>query len=456
MRIIVAGDGKVGLELLRLLSEEGHELVAIDSSGDVLKRQIQNIDVMTVEGNCAAMSVLQEAGIEHTDILIAVTGSDEINLLCCLTAKNLHGAVHTIARVRSPEYTEQLYLMREDYGLSLIINPEKEAAEEISRLLQLPGFLKRETFAKGRVELVELLVNEGGLLQNTKLMDLPRVLGPNCNVLVCAVIRGDEVFIPTGGTTLLAGDHIYVTAPVTNLSLLLTRIGVTRRKIRHALLIGGGRVSYYLTQQLLLSGVRVKIIERDEARAAQLATMLPEASIILDDGASPEALVREGITETDALVTLTGIDEQNVLTSMYGSTLGVPLVATKVDRIGSTGILENLSVGSVVSPKETCSAHIVQYVRAMENQAGAAVTLHRVADGRVEALEFVVNEKMRFIGEPLKNLHSHIKKNILISCITHRGRTVIPDGNAHYEKNDTVIVINGRESPILQFNDIFE
>ncbi len=456
MRIIVAGDGKVGLELLRLLSQEGHELVAIDSSGEVLKREMQNIDVMTVEGNCAAMATLQEAGIEQADILIAVTGSDEINLLCCLTAKKLHKSVHTIARVRSPEYTEQLYLMREDYGLSLIINPEKEAAEEISRLLQLPGFLKRETFAKGRVELVELLVGEGSLLQNIKLMDLPRILGPRCNVLVCAVIRGDDVFIPTGQTELKLGDHIYVTAPVTNLSLLLTRLGVTRRKIRHALLIGGGRVSYYLAQQLLLSGVQVKIIERDEARAAQLASMLPEASIILDDGASPQALEREGLTETDALATLTGLDEQNVITSMYGSALGVPLVVTKVDRMGSTGVIETLPVGSVVSPKETCSGHIVQYVRAMQNQAGAAVTLHRVADGRVEALEFVVNDQMRFIGEPLKNLHSHLRKNILISCITHRGKTVIPDGNAHYEVNDTVIVINGRESPILQFNDIFQ
>lgn len=453
MRIIVAGDGKVGLALLRLLSQEGHELVAIDSNPDVLKHDMQDFDVMAVEGNCAAMATLREAAVEQADILIAATSADEINLLCCLTARKLNPSLHTIARVRTPEYTEQLYMMREDYGLSLIINPEREAAQEISRILQLPGSLKRETFAKGRVELVELLLEQGGLLDNVPLSRLRSVLGNDCRVLVCAVIRSGEVFIPDGNTVLKGGDHIYVTGAVSMLSELLKRLGITRRKIRHAMLIGGGRVSYYLAQNLIASGIQVKIIERDTDRSLQLACSLPDASVVLADGSSHTVLEQEGVTETDSLVSLTGLDEQNVITSMYGSNIGVPLVVTKVDRLEMSGMLETLPVGSIVSPKEICSANIVQYVRAMQNQAGAAVTLHRIADGRAEALEFVVNDRMRHTGEPLKDLH--LKKNILIACITRRGKTVIPDGNAAFEKGDTVIVVTAREEPVLQFNDIF-
>ena len=405
MKIIIAGDGKVGLALTRLLSEEGHDLVTIDSNREVLERNTQLYDVMAVAGNCATMATLREANVEQADVLIAATSADEINLLCCLTARKLNPSLHTIARVRSPEYIEQLYLMREDFGLSMIINPEREAAKEIFRLLKIPGFLKRETFAKGRVEIVELRVMERSLLENVILNHLPHVLN-GCKVLVCAVIRDGKAFIPTGDTMLRRGDHIYV-----------------------------------------------KIIEQRADRCLMLANMLPRASIIEADGSSQSVLDNEGVGETDALVTLTGLDEQNVIMSLYGSAEGVPHVITKVNRMESTGMLENLSVGSVVSPKELCCAHIVQYVRAMQNQTGAAVTLHRIADGRAEALEFVVNKNSRYVGEPLKRLR--LKPNILISCITHKGRTILPDGNSAFEMGDTVIVVTSRETPILQFNDIF-
>ena len=424
MKIIIAGDGKVGLALTRLLSEEGHDLVTIDSNREVLERNTQLYDVMAVAGNCATMATLREANVEQADVLIAATSADEINLLCCLTARKLNPSLHTIARVRSPEYIEQLYLMREDFGLSMIINPEREAAKEIFRLLKIPGFLKRETFAKGRVEIVELRVMERSLLENVILNHLPHVLN-GCKVLVCAVIRDGKAFIPTGDTMLRRGDHIYVTAPVAVLSELVKQLGIPQKKIRHAMLIGGGRVSYYLAQSLIGAGVRVKIIEQRADRCLMLANMLPRASIIEADGSSQSVLDNEGVGETDALVTLTGLD----------------------------GMLENLSVGSVVSPKELCCAHIVQYVRAMQNQTGAAVTLHRIADGRAEALEFVVNKNSRYVGEPLKRLR--LKPNILISCITHKGRTILPDGNSAFEMGDTVIVVTSRETPILQFNDIF-
>ena len=244
MRIIIAGDGKVGLALTRLLSQEGHDLVTIDSNRAVLERDMQQFDVMTVVGNCATMATLNEAKVQQAEVLIAATSADEINLLCCLTARKMNPTLHTIARVRSPEYREQLYMMRGEFGLSLIINPEREAAKEIFRLLQLPGFLKRETFAKGRVEIVELRVLERSPLENVILNHLPHVLG--CKVLVCAVIRDGHALIPSGDTMLRRGDHIYVTAPVTVLSYLMKRLGITQKKIRHAMLIGGGRVSYYL------------------------------------------------------------------------------------------------------------------------------------------------------------------------------------------------------------------
>ena len=383
MKIIIAGDGKVGLALTRLLSEEGHDLVTIDTNREVLERSAQLYDVMAVVGNCATMATLREANVEQADLLIAATSADEINLLCCLTARKLNPSLHTIARVRSPEYLEQLYLMREDFGLSMLINPEREAAKEIFRLLKIPGFLKRETFAKGRVEIVELRVLENSLLENVSLSRLPEVLS-GCRVLVCAVIRGGKVIIPSGDTILRRGDHIYVTAPVAVLSELVKRLGIPQKKIRHAMLIGGGRVSYYLAQSLLGAGVRVKIIEQKPERCQQLTQRSTVAPYIIEGGRLLAELARDRghRRDDDALVTLTGLDEQNVIMSLYGSAEGVPNVITKVNRMESTGMLENLSVGSVVSPKELCCAHIVQYVRAMQNQTGAAVTLHRIADGR--------------------------------------------------------------------------
>lgn len=452
MRIIVAGDGKVGLAITRLLSQEGHDIVAIDTKSNVLQDNLQNYDVMTVVGNCATMDTLFEAGVDHTDVLIAATNADETNLLCCLTARKLNPRLHTIARVRNPEYTEQLYRMREDFGLSLIINPEKDAAKEIFRLLQLPGFLKRETFAKGRVEIVELRIEEASVLDGVQLSRLHYALGGK-KVLVCAVIRDGEAFIPTSDTVFKPGDHIYVTAPVAILSHILKKLGVTQKRIKHVMLIGGGRVCYYLAKHLTDSGIHVKIIESNQSRCEHLAEILPGASIVYADGSSVDVLESEGLSEMDALVTLTGLDELNVISSMYGKVKGLSNVVTKVNHMATDGILNDLSLGGIVSPKELCSSNVVQYIRAMGNQAGAAITLHKIANGQVEALEFVVNDRSRNIGVPLKKIQ--LKSKILIACITHNGVNDIPDGNSSFEIGDTVIVITNREAPILQFNDIF-
>ena len=453
MNIVVAGDGKVGQALTRLLSDEGHDIVMIDTNRDVMEENLQQYDVMTVVGNSATMSTLQEANVEQSDLFIAATSADEINILSCLTARKLNPFIHTIARVRNPEYTEQLYLMRGDLGLSMIINPERDGAQEVLRLLQLPGVLKRETFAKGRVEIVEIRIPEKSILDGISISNLTHALKGR-KVLVCVVARNGKAIIPTSDTMLKAGDHIYVTAPVAILSYLLKKLDVTQKKIRHTMIIGGGRVSYYLTHALVDAGIKVKIIEKDFARCEHLAEILPdEVAIIHADGSSQDVLDSEGIAETDALVTLTGVDEQNVIASMYGHSQGVAHIVTKINRTEMTGMIENLPIGSMVSPKELCSANVVQYVRAMQNQAGAAITLHRIANGRAETLEFAINECSRYVGEPLKKVK--LKKNILISCITHRGKTVIPDGNSSFDIGDTVIVVTNREEPILQFNDIF-
>lgn len=452
MRIIVAGDGRVGQALTGLLSQEGHEVITIDKNKNLMDHNTSNYDVMTIVGNSAAIDTLREAGVERTDLLIAATSADEINLLSCLTAKTMNPKLHTIARVRSPEYTEQLYMMRDTFGLSLIINPERDAAREIYRLLQFPGFLRRETFAKGRVEIVEHKIEKDGLLDGVIMKHLPHVLG-GMKILVCVVVRDGKAFIPTGDTTLIRGDHIYVTAPVTVLTDFIKKLGLTQKKIRTAMLVGGGRVAYYLSKILLSAGVYTKIIESDLERCKELTEEVPGASIINGDGSSHELLISEGLPEMDALVTLTGFDEQNVITSMYGTAMGVPHVVTRVNRMETTGMLENMDIGGVVSPKELCSSNIVQYVRAMGNQTGAAVTLHRIAGGRAEALEFTVTNDSRNINVPLKGFK--LKKNIILACISHGAETIIPDGNSTFRPGDSVIIVTTREEPILNFNDIF-
>ena len=452
MRIVIAGGGKVGIALMRHLSAEGHDIVVIDKNKDVLEHKLSSYDVMTILGNSATIGTLREANIEQADILITATSDDAINILSCLTAKKLNPKLRTIARIRNPEYIEQLYLMRDVFGLSLIINPERDAAREIYRLIQFPEFLKHETFARGRVEIVELKLREGGALDGKRLMDLPKFLG-KIKVLVCVVVRDGKAFIPTGSTTLMAGDNIYVTAPVTILTDFLKKVGVNKRKIKNVMLLGGSRVGYYLASILANTDIHVKIIENDEKRCLELYERLPKASVIHGDASLPQVLESEGMPEMDAVVTLTGLDEQNVITSLHANSTGVPHVVTKINRLEVTGMLENMPIGSVVSPKELCSENVVRYVRGVQNQTGAANTLHKIANGRAEALEFNITDQINNRNIPLKDIK--LKKNILLACILRNGRVYIPDGNSTFNTGDTVIIATTREEPILKFNDIF-
>lgn len=307
MKIIIAGDGKMGATLTRQLSAEGDELTLIDSNPKVLESSEERYDVMVVQGNCASMDVLEQAGAREADLLIAMAGADEINLLCCMTAHSLNPKIHTIARVRNPEYTDQIYAMREMFALSMTVNPEKQAAAEIARLLRYPGFLKRDTFAKSRVEIVELRIEENSKLCNVALNDMNGIV--KCKILVCAVLRNGKAIMPGGDFVLKKGDRIFVTASTETLTVLLKNLGVITHKVKRVILCGGGRASYYLAKQLQRSGIRVQLIERDLERCNQLAAILPDTCIIHGDASSQFLLESEGISDCDAIVTMTGLDE---------------------------------------------------------------------------------------------------------------------------------------------------
>lgn len=452
MKIIIAGDGKVGAILTRQLSAEGYDLTLIDANLKVLESTEERYDIMAVQGNCASMETLGQAGIKEADLLIAVTNADEVNLLCCMTAHGMNPDIHTIARIRNPEYTEQIYKMQNLFALSMMINPERMAALEIERLLKYPGFLKRDTFARGRVEIVELRVEAGHKLCNVALNDLDSIV--KCRILVCTVIRNGKATAPGGNFVLMEGDRVFVTAPTNVLTTLLKNLGVITHKVKRVILCGGGRVSYYLAQSLLKNGIGVQIVEQDYDRCLLLANMLPQASVIHGDATREIVLDNEGISDCDALVTLTGVDEMNIIISLYGSSCKVPQIITKLGRLENNTILDALPLGSIISPKELSCNHIVRYVRAMENQTGAALTVHTIADGQAEAVEFVVDKGTLHCGEPLKKLK--LKKNVLIVCIMHGPKLDIPNGDSSFEHGDTVIIVTGADRVIYQLNDIFE
>lgn len=451
MNIIIAGDGKVGSTLARQLSAEGYDITLIDSDRQVLNSSMERMDVMAVHGNCAAMDVLLQAGIKDADLLIAATSADEVNLLCCTTAHGLNPKLHTIARIRNPEYTEQIYEMRDIFGLSMAINPEKQAATEIERLLKYPGFLRRDTFAKGRAEIVELRIDDDSKLRGVSMMDLPGIV--KCRVLVCAVLRNGTAVTPGANFVLEEGDRIFVTAPTETLTLLLKNLGIITRRARRVILCGGGRVSYYLASMLLKSGISVQVIENDLVRCKELATMLPDACVVHGDATDQALLESEGLSSCDALVTLTGIDELNMIISLYGNSRDLPQVITKLSHAENRNIIDSLALGSIVCPKELCCSNIVRYVRAMQNQTGAAVSLHTIADGQAEAVEFMVDSTTRNCGKPLKELK--LKPNVLLASITHGSRSEIPNGNSEFHEGDSLVVVTSERGKLQQLNDIF-
>ena len=451
MRIIIVGGGKVGAAIATQLAKEDHDIVLIDKDRAVLKKLGEALDMMVIYGNGASLSVQREADVAHSDLLIAVGPLDELNMMCCLIARKL-GCKNTIARVRDPEYVEQIYFLQDELGLNMTINPEWAAAGEIFRLTQIPAFLKRESFAKGRAEIVEIEIVKGGILDGIRLSELPAAV--KVKVLVCAVRRDGEVHIPSGSFTLQAGDKIHVTSAATELIELVRGIGLRQHRTKSVLVVGGGKIAQYLCQMLVKSGTRVKIIEKSRERSMQLAELLPRVTVINADGSSQPVLLSEGVEQMDTVVTLTDIDEENIIISMYSNYIGVPQVITKINRTEYNEVLQTKGIDRVISPKLLCANSIISYVRAMQHASGGAVlAVHMLADGHVEALEFEVSASARHVGERLMDLP--LKNNLLIVCINRRGKVIIPGGSDTIEHGDTVVVVSSGDEVLWDLNNIF-
>ena len=451
MHIIIAGIGKVGASLMRQLSLEGHDLTLIDENKALLERCVERFDTMAVCGNCASMQTLLDAGVKDADLLIAVSGSDEINLLSCLTAHGINQKLHTIARIRNPEYTEQSHRMRDLFALSMVINEERQAAKEIERLLKFPGFLRRDTFAKGRAEIVELRIDENSKLKDVSLVEMYGIV--KCRVLVCAVLRSGQAVTPGGNFVLREGDRIFVTAPTSELAVLLKNLGIFTRRVRSCLVGGGGRIVYHLAKLLEKDGIDVRILEKNQARCQELAETLPKAEVILGDFSNRTELEEAGIHRCDAFLSMAGIDEVNMVTALYATSQKVPQVITKLGHPDNYAQAGNLDLGSVICPRELCASNVVRYVRAMENQTGAAISLHAIAEGQAEAIEFSVDEKTENCGVPLKNLK--LKPDVLLATISHGSQVEIPNGNSVMKPGDTVVVVTTRRGVLQHLGDIF-
>ncbi len=450
MRIIIVGCGKVGDLLTSYISKEGHDVVVVDTDQALIEDIVNEYDVMGVVGNGASRAVQLEAGADKANLLIAVTASDELNLMCCLVARKL-GTRHAIARVRNPEYSEQIQFMRGEFGLSMAVNPEYDAAKEIVRILRFPAALKVDTFCKGRVDLVEVKIDENHPLCGRPLRELASCLG--VNVLVCAVKRGDAVTIPSGDFTPLAGDTIHITASHNDLVSFFKKLGVMDKRIRSVMLIGGGNLAYHTAKMLESAGIDVKLIERDTDRATQLAELLPKAMIINGDGTDSDLLLEEGLDGVDALVSLTGIDEENIIISMFASKRNVDKVITKVSRPSVTKLLSSIGLECIVSPKSLTANNILRYLRGLEHSDNSIIqTLYKIVDDQAEAIEFVAAEGFDALGVPIREMK--IKKNILLACIIRGNKVIYPHGDDTIELGDTVIVVAKSEAAVHDLDDI--
>ena len=452
LNIIIVGEGKVGSTLAEHLSHEDHSVTVIDTNEAALQRATETLDVMCIKGSGASLPTLTEAGAASADVFIAVTGSDEMNMICCLTAKHL-GAKYTIARVRNVEYALDLAPLKQELGIDLIINPENATATEISQLLRFPTAANLETFYRGRVEMVsfrllpeDFLVDQPLSAQSSKLQELP--------MLICAAEReSGEVVIPGGSFVPKAGDRLYLIGQSAGLVSFFRLLGRYTQKCRNVLIIGGGRITHYLTVMLERLGIKVKIVEQSMARCRQLSETLPKAAVICGDGTDHELLEEENITAYDAFVALTDRDEDNLIISLYAMQQGIAKVIAKSNRQNYAGIARAAGLDSVVSPKLITAAQILQVVRGMQNSKGSVMTaLYKIADGHAEAMEFLVNETTRHQGVPLRDLQ--LKSGILIAVIVHRGRIIIPDGSSSITAGDTVILVS-RNHGILDINDIY-
>ena len=451
MNVVLVGAGRMGGEIAIRLADEGHDITVVDSDAERLEQIANTVDAMTLLGNGADYSVLSEAGVADADLLIAVTNEDAVNMLCCLSGKKL-GVKNTVARVRTMEYFQQMVFLKDELGLSLVLNPEQAAAAEISRILRFPSAAKVDSFAKGRAEMVEHTVEAGSSLCSLR---LDRLRSKHGGILIAVVERGEDVFIPRGDFVLQEGDAIHVVGSPNAISGFFKGIGCYKRSVRDVMLLGGGRISLYLGAYLMGAGIRVKIMERDEQHCETIKEILPKAEVLLGDGTDPKVLVEEGIRSADAFVALTGSDQNNIITSMFAQREGVGKVIVKVNEDAFRIMAGSQKLDSFVLPKNAAAEIVVSYVRAMQHSINTVgiESLHDIAYGKAEVLEFSINGDAPNLGVPIKELD--IRRDTLIAAIIRNNQCIIPGGSDTMEKNDTVIAVTTKFG-MKGFADIFE
>ncbi len=451
MKIVIVGLGTIGKTVLRSLSNMGHTIVIIDENKDKVENMIEKYDVTGVVGNGACMDILKEAGTQDADLAIFLTNRDELNVFACLTAKKA-GVKNTIARVRNPDYRQQIRDMKDELGISMIVNPEKETAEEIFNLINLPSISQMEHFAKGRALLAEIVVEEGCSLIGETLISLGKQL--KTRVLVCAVQRGDEVIIPSGTFMFEEGDRVHFTSDANSLRDFLAEAKLEKLPFKNIMIVGGDKTGYYLAEELSKKKFNIKLLESNLERAEELAEMLPKVTVINANGTQHDLLVEEGIEVMDAFVALTNIDEENMIVSMFANKMDVTKTITQIKNDELYDMLGELGIENTVSPKRIVANKIISYIRALTNKRGSNVlTLYRLVNGRVEALEFLAKKEEKFFNKPLKTIKT--KENCLIACIIRENEVIIPDGNSHIQLGDNVIVVTTHKN-FDDLNDILD
>lgn len=437
LNIIIVGCGKVGMTLIEQLSKEGHDITIIDKNAAKVQEMSNLYDIMGLVGNGASYSVQMEAGIENADLIIAVTASDELNLLCCTVAKQV-GDCAAIARVRTPDYSKEAGYLREKLGLTMIINPELEASLETARILYLPTALEVNSFAHGQAEIVKFKIPEGNLLDGMTIATLGKSI--TNEILICAIEREGEVYIPGGNFQMAKNDIVSFVAPRRHIRSFLKKIGFKTKQVKDAMIVGGGKASYYLAKQLIAMGIDVKIIEQNKERCEELSILLPEAIIINGDGTDEEVLREEGIEYAQAFIPLTGIDEENIMLTLHAKQVSNAKLITKINRSTFKNVISKLDLGSVIYPRYITSEAIIAYVRAKKNSTNSNIeTLYHMFDNRAEAIEFCVDEPSFVTGIPLKDLM--LKNDLLVSFIYRNGKVQIPSGLDTIEVGDTVMIV---------------
>lgn len=442
MKIVIIGIGKVGFALASSLSSEGHDITIIDNNPKVIERIENALDVLPIKGNAFSTSTLLDAGCDEADLLIAVTGRDEINMLCCLTAKKL-GIKRTAARIRDPQYARELLLIKDDLGLDMVINPEEASADEIVRLLTVPGAIKIENFAKGRVRMMELIVKKDMPIVGMQLKSIASLY--NIPILIGAVIRNGNLIIPNGNFRIEVSDSIYIIGKTAHIYSFSKVLDPSPSKVRNVMIVGGGKIAYYLARLLEQMHIKVKIIEKDEATCQTLAEALPQSLIINGDGTDKLLLQSEQISSVDGFISLTGSDEENIIASILAKQSSAKFVMTKISKNSCKEVAASLGLDIIIKPQEIITNQILKFVRGQSIEA-----LHRIVDNEGEIIELIVSPDDAIIGIPLNKLH--LVPDLLIATIVRKNTVVIPTGNDSIQAGDRVLIIT--KNHITSFKDI--